>query len=70
MRFEVTIDCDNQAFDDPVIGENGEVARILRDLAARVESGVLNLPHGMETWAKTLHDANGNDVGRATYRQT
>ena len=59
MKFKVSIDCGNAAFDD---GNNGttEAARILRTLADRIEG------HG--TWAEVLrlYDTNGNHVGEAT----
>jgi hypothetical protein len=84
MRFEANIACDNAAFagDDDSLGNrhggiiyhaqasaNREVARILRELAARVEGGELDLPYGMRSFTRTLFDVNGNDVGRATYRR-
>ena len=60
MRLTVTIDCDNAAFD----GRQGvECADILRLLADRIElffPVVLNDGNSF-----TLHDANGNTVGRA-----
>jgi hypothetical protein len=55
MRFTINMTCDNAAF-DPYPGE--EVARILRDIADRVELGWTD-----DTW-QTIRDINGNDVGR------
>lgn len=51
MRFEVVIDCDNDAF-----GEypQGEVCEILRRLAATVDAGY---------HAGTIADSNGNPCG-------
>ena len=52
-KFTLSIAMDNAAFDD---GDNGgqELARILRDIAERVEQG-----HDfVQAW-----DANGNKVG-------
>lgn len=55
-RFTLTIDTDNDAF-QPSPGP--ELARILRDAAARVEYGDVREP-GDE---RGLRDANGNTVG-------
>lgn len=53
MKFTVEIECDNAAFADwPGL----EVARILRDVANRVD-GDAEGTHG------TCRDANGNRVG-------
>jgi hypothetical protein len=53
MKFELKIECDNDAFGDwPGI----EVARILRDVANRVD-GDAEGTHG------GVRDANGNTVG-------
>lgn len=50
-RFTLTIDIDNAAFDpDPT----AELARILRQTAARVEAGATN---------GAARDINGNRVG-------
>lgn len=51
MKFTLTIECDNAAFED---SRNDEIARILRAAARRLEQG------GIGT---SLHDANGNKVG-------
>ncbi len=51
-RFTLTIDCDNAAFEEQPAQE---LARILRDVAARIERG---------TDCGTVHDINGNTVGR------
>lgn len=52
MRIMIDMRCDNAAFDpDP----NAEVARILRELADRVEDSRL--------YDQVLHDVNGNQVG-------
>lgn len=56
-QFTLTISTDNAAFDDGNLGP--EVARILRDAAARVEYGDVREP-GDE---RGLRDANGNTVG-------
>lgn len=60
MTFTVKFDTDNAAFEDEQ-GET-EIARILRDIADRVESG--------EYCGKfqTIRDLNGNDVGRFVHR--
>ncbi len=57
MRFRVSIDCRNAAFADD---GPGEVARILRDLAKRIEG------HGVFCDVLRLYDLNGNHVGEAT----
>jgi hypothetical protein len=49
--FTVTLNTDNAAFDEP----HGEIARILRELADRIEAG---------KFTRSLHDINGNAVGR------
>lgn len=59
MKFTLNIDCDNAAFDD-LIGY--EVARILRELASRMESD--------ETpTAGRVRDANGNQVGAFSFAE-
>lgn len=61
MNFSLTIDCGNAAFDETPASE---VARILRELAHRLEQdGVLSSEHGN---AFRLFDSNGNRVGLAT----
>lgn len=54
-QLNLSIDMGNAAFED----DPGEVARILRDLAMRVENGVSD---GDEFF---LRDINGNKVGKA-----
>ena len=56
MRYTITIDTDNAAFDDP-----GEFARILRTLARRCEEGPIT---------GSILDVNGNRVGEITSNQT
>ena len=58
MKFELWIYTDNAAFDSP---PNIEVARILREVANRLDAG--EDYHFYET----LRDINGNDVGRAKF---
>lgn len=53
MTLTLTIDCDNAAFEDC-----GEVARILRELAERVDG---REAHDMDEII--LRDVNGNRVG-------
>lgn len=58
LRIELEID-QNEAFD---VDRNGEVARILDDLAKRLKR--MNEP--LERWfTHVLIDTNGNTVGRA-----
>ena len=55
MTFIVKFDTDNAAFEnDPSI----EAARILRMIADRIET------QGCPEFYQTIHDINGNDVGR------
>ncbi len=56
IGFRLQITCDNAAFDE---GMATELARILRDLASRLERG--------EDFSKyrNLRDINGNIVGTA-----
>lgn len=57
MKFTLEIECDNDAFaGDP----SAEVARILRDVAARIEYTPLN---GRAVPIGTARDINGNRVG-------
>lgn len=61
-RLTVKIDTDNAAFDGAEMG--AELARILRWLADCIEDvGKPAQRHGY-----TLHDVNGNEVGRAELR--
>lgn len=53
-RFSVNLSMDNEAFEDAP----GEVARILRKIAATIERD------GFSGFFETILDANGNDVGR------
>lgn len=54
-RFTLAMDCDHAAFgDDPA----PEAARILRAIADRLDA------EGAAWHFQTIHDANGNDVGR------
>jgi hypothetical protein len=57
--FCLTINCENDAFHpDPT----QELVRILREVAKRLERG-----ESFSTF-QTLHDVNGNDVGRAALK--
>lgn len=51
MNFQLSIDCDNAAFEDDL---EGELTRILKIVAHRVQDG--------ERFSY-LHDVNGNLVG-------
>jgi hypothetical protein len=55
MKFLLNVRTSNDAF---VPDPRPELVRILRDVAGRVEAG--EEIH----WFRTIHDANGNDVGR------
>jgi hypothetical protein len=58
MDFALSINMDNAAFADPYNGS--EVARILRELADRIDGKELT----MGEW-RPLQDINGNRVGAA-----
>lgn len=60
--FKLEITTANAAFDEIEGDAGAEVARILRELAERVESG---LPTGDTA---TVRDANGNAVGEWRYQ--
>lgn len=63
MQFQLTIKCDNAAFYDmdgnPCQGY--EVAKILKDLAKKLESF-----DDVSDFERVLYDVNGNRVGKAT----
>lgn len=64
MKFLLEIDCDNAAFlnDDYSAPANGqELARILRDLADKVEDF-----DDVSDFDRVLYDVNGNRVGKVT----
>lgn len=62
MRLELKIRCVNAAFeDDP----RAECARILREVADRLDNG-----SDYADLYETLHDINGNDVGRVKLHQS
>ncbi len=60
MAFKLTIDTDNDAFGDKPFELHGEVARILKEVAAKLQE------RG-PTDGFALLDSNGNDVGRAEF---
>lgn len=53
--FSLTIDCDNDAF---VGNKHAEIARILREVAAKIEAG---------KYVTKLRDINGNTVGSVEF---
>ena len=57
MKFVLSITCENDAFQPDAAAE---VARILRSVADKLESGADDFGR-----YRTLRDSNGNDVGRA-----
>lgn len=67
MQFNLTIHCDNAAFDPEgeTTGEGPEVARILRALADRIEDAADSTPGAL----LALRDVNGNTVGRAYFEE-
>ena len=52
--FKLVIHTDNAAFGDSVMEHGAELARILRDIANRLEGGSI---------AGSARDMNGNNVG-------
>jgi hypothetical protein len=61
MKIQIEIRADNSAFD----GDSGsEVARILRELADRVDGSDV-----ADTIARRLYDVNGNSVGKADWTE-
>lgn len=62
--FSLRIECDNSAFFPTASDRNAELARILRDLANRLEndSAMSRAPDVSEY---ILRDLNGNRVGKA-----
>ena len=56
-QFRMYVTMDNAAFEG---SERRELARILQDIATRLEQGEEDFDY-----YQTLRDANGNDVGRA-----
>jgi hypothetical protein len=63
-KFILHIDVNNDAFQpDP----NAELGRILREIADRLELRAVSFDKHAPAWLghfQTIHDANGNDVGR------
>lgn len=62
MVFNLTIHCDNAAFDGTVLDANREVAHILRKLADRLTGEVDDTN---TSWP--MLDSNGNTVGAARF---
>jgi hypothetical protein len=61
MKFTIVLECDNAAFEGAAGGP--EVCRILRQLAQDLDAmSYLGAPELNHPW--TLHDVNGNRVGR------
>lgn len=58
--FTVKIECNNEAFNYSTEGEPYEIARLLRVIADKVER---RSPQDLSAY-ETIHDINGNDVGR------
>jgi hypothetical protein len=56
MTFTINMTCDNDAFAQQPAGF--EVARILREIADKLED------KGPSGFFETIHDLDGNDVGR------
>ena len=65
-RFDVSMEVDNMAFGDGVDPEarNYEVARVLRELADRLEGDYML----MDQHFINLRDINGNTVGLAQFK--
>ncbi len=59
MKFTLTIECGNAAFEDEPLAE---IARILEEQTKKIEHWVGD---GSKVWDSTLYDINGNKVGKA-----
>ncbi len=59
-KFTISFSCENAAFDttDDPAQEEREIARVLRDIADKVERGEEMM------FYQTIRDVNGNDIGR------
>lgn len=53
MKFELSFDCDNAAFDDDL---NAAIAKVLRHVARTVEDHNVGM-------SRTILDRNGNRIG-------
>jgi len=67
MRLTITIDTDNDAFQECGGGwtQSYETARILRDLAKRIDGN----PHFSAGYSQPLRDINGNEVGYMSVKE-
>jgi len=63
MKFKLEMKCDNAAFDVNLPGF--EIARILREVAAKVE-----LHDGGGITSRDIRDINGNTVGQYSLART
>jgi hypothetical protein len=63
--FTITIETRGAAFEEPGITQ--EVARILRDTAARMDWRIIDSETTAMDWV--LRDINGNLVGRAAWER-
>ena len=61
MELRINIQADNEAFEND--NREHELARILREIAQRLESGE------QFGWFLTIFDVNGNDVGRVALKE-
>jgi hypothetical protein len=57
-QFTVKINCSTHAFQE---NQNGELARILSDIAGKIGAGAAVSNQGA---SQTIRDSRGNDVGR------
>ena len=63
MQYVVNINVDNAAFGEDKQERDTMVATILRDLAHTVEGNYF-----ADGFYLTVHDINGNDIGRAGFK--
>ncbi len=63
MKLKLEIECGNSAFDDEPLAE---IARILDEQAKKMQRWVGD---GSKQWDSTLHDINGNKVGKAELKE-
>lgn len=58
--FTLKLETDNDAFAGSVESERNEIARILRDVADRMEAG---------RFTRSIYDLNGNRIGRVDWER-
>jgi hypothetical protein len=70
MTFTLTINTDNAAFGETPEEMREETARILRQVADRMSTNEVYSSLRYGDFYETVRDLNGNDVGRAAFKDT